>query len=114
MATSGMPGKPTPIQFCEHPTDDPVDMGLGFERAVPDILQRPPQSLETGIFTMEFLIDMIVYGLWITLLCLASFVLVVFGFGDGNLGTGCNETYSESCELVFRARATTFACLTCT
>ncbi|KAH9869874.1 hypothetical protein J1614_006794 [Plenodomus biglobosus] len=95
MATSGMP-----------------DMGLGFERAVPDILQRPPQSLKTGIFTMEFLVDMVVYGLWITLLCLASFVLVVFGFGDGNLGNNCNETYSPSCELVFRARATTFACLT--
>jgi hypothetical protein len=99
--------------FVEHLTDDPVDKGLGFERAVPDILQRPPQSLKTGIFTMEFLIDMIVYGLWITLLCLANFVLVVFGFGDGDLGTGCNETYSESCELVFRARATTFSCLTC-
>ncbi|KAF5850772.1 hypothetical protein GGP41_010425 [Bipolaris sorokiniana] len=95
MATSGLP-----------------DMGLGFERAVPDILQRPPQSLKTGIFTMEFLVDMVVYGLWITLLCLASFVLVVYGFGDGELGVGCNETYSEQCELVFRARACTFACLT--
>jgi hypothetical protein len=96
MATSGLP-----------------DMGLGFERAVPDILQRPPQSLKTGIFTMEFLVDMVVYGLWITLLCLSSFVLVVFGFGNGELGSGCNETYSASCELVFRARATTFACLIC-
>jgi Na+-exporting ATPase len=95
MATSGLP-----------------DMGLGFERAVPDILQRPPQSLKTGIFTMEFLVDMVVYGLWITLLCLSSFVLVVFGFGDGELGEGCNERYSDSCELVFRARPTTFACLT--
>ncbi|KAH7085339.1 hypothetical protein BKA63DRAFT_15206 [Paraphoma chrysanthemicola] len=95
MATSGLP-----------------DMGLGFERAVPDILQRPPQSLKTGIFTMEFLVDMVVYGLWITLLCLSSFVLVVYGFGDGSLGSGCNEGYNESCELVFRARATTFACLT--
>ena len=88
------------------------DMGLGFERAVPDILRRPPQSLKTGIFTKEFLIDMVVYGLWITLLCLASFVLVVFGFGDGELGQGCNEGYNDSCALVFRARATTFACLT--
>ncbi|KAF1953757.1 sodium P-type ATPase-like protein [Byssothecium circinans] len=95
MATSGMP-----------------DMGLGFERAVPDILYRPPQSLKTGIFTMEFVIDMVVYGLWITLLCLSSFVLVIYGFGDGDLGVGCNEHYSKSCELVFRARATTFACLT--
>lgn len=95
MATSGMP-----------------DMGLGFERAVPDILRRPPQSLKSGVFTAEFLADMVVYGLWITALCLASFSLVVFGFGNGDLGEYCNEDYSERCDVVFRARATTFACLT--
>ena len=96
MATSGMP-----------------DMGLGFERAVPDIMRRPPQSLKKGIFTTEFLVDMIVYGLWIAALCLASFSLVVFAFGDGNLGVDCNDTYDKDrCQTVFRARATTFACLT--
>ncbi|GKT52209.1 sodium- and chloride-dependent GABA transporter 1 [Colletotrichum spaethianum] len=95
MATSGMP-----------------DMGLGFERAVPDIMRRPPQSLKTGIFTMEFLIDMVVYGLWITALCLSSFSLVVYGFGNGELGENCNGSYNETCDTVFRARATTFACLT--
>ncbi|GKT51830.1 sodium transport ATPase 5 [Colletotrichum spaethianum] len=95
MATSGLP-----------------DMGLGFERAVPGILQRPPRSLKAGIFTKEFLTDMVFYGLWITLLCLASFTLVIYGFGNGELGEKCNETYSPSCDLVFRARATTFACLT--
>ncbi|KAK1522689.1 potassium/sodium efflux P-type ATPase [Colletotrichum paranaense] len=95
MATSGMP-----------------DMGLGFERAVPDIMRRPPQSLKTGIFTMEFLVDMVFYGLWITALCLSSFSLVVYGFGAGDLGESCNERYNDSCDTVFRARATTFACLT--
>jgi len=95
MATSGLP-----------------DMGLGFEKAVPGILNRPPQSLKAGIFTIEFLVDMIVYGLWITALCLSSFTLVVYGFGNGDLGENCNEKYSASCDLVFRARATTFACLT--
>ncbi|KXJ90570.1 sodium transport ATPase [Microdochium bolleyi] len=95
MITSGMP-----------------DMGLGFERAVPDIMSRPPQDLRTGIFDMEFLVDMVLYGLWITALCLASFTLVVFGFGNGDLGELCNDHYSESCDQVFRARATTFACLT--
>lgn len=88
------------------------DMGLGFERAVPDILRRPPQSLKTGIFTTEFLIDMVVYGLWITVLCLASFVLVVYRWGGGDLGQNCNESYNDTCDVVFRARATTFACLT--
>ncbi|KAK2026311.1 potassium/sodium efflux P-type ATPase [Colletotrichum zoysiae] len=95
MATSGMP-----------------DMGLGFERAVPDIMRRPPQSLKTGIFTAEFLVDMFVYGLWITALCLSSFSLVVYSFGDGRLGENCNGSYNETCDTVFRARATTFACLT--
>ncbi|KAK8869432.1 Sodium transport ATPase 5 [Apiospora arundinis] len=95
MVTSGMP-----------------DMGLGFERAVPGIMKRPPQSLKTGIFTCEFLVDMVVYGLWIAALCLATFSLVVFGFGDGSLGTNCNDAYSEACDTVYRARATTFATLT--
>jgi len=95
MVTSGMP-----------------DMGLGFERAAPDVMRRPPQSLKAGIFTTEFLVDMVVYGLWIAALCLAAFSLVVYGFGTGDLGRNCNGSYSDACDPVFRARATTFACLT--
>lgn len=55
---------------------------------------------------------MLVYGLWIAALCLGAFSLVMFGFGDGSLGTNCNESFNPTCETVFRARATTFACLT--
>ena len=55
---------------------------------------------------------MLVYGLWMSALCLSSFLLVVFGFGDGDLGSECNERFSDRCELVFRARATTFISLT--
>ena len=58
------------------------------------------------------IIDMGVYGVYMAALCLSSFTLVVFGFGDGNLGVNCNDRYSDSCELVFRARSTTFVCLT--
>ncbi|GJC78604.1 sodium transport ATPase 5 [Colletotrichum liriopes] len=92
-------------------TSGPPDMGLGFERAVPNVLQRPPRSLKAGIFTVEFLTDMVVYRLWIAALCLASFTLVVFGFGNGELSDRCNETFSKSCNLVFCARATTFVTL---
>lgn len=74
-------------------------------------MDRPPVSLKTGVFTIELMIDMLVYGLWLSALCLGSFALVMYGFGNGDLGTGCNATY-EGCALVFRARATTFACLT--
>ncbi len=87
------------------------DMGLGFERAVPNIMRRPPQSLKTGIFTLDFIVDMVVYGLWIAAFCLAGFVLRVYVWGARELGDNCNDEYSDACDTVFRARATTFACL---
>lgn len=45
-------------------------------------------------------------------LCLSAFTLVLFAWGDGNLATECNSSYSTSCDTVFRARATTFVCMT--
>lgn len=109
---SVFPLAPVQIIWVIMVTSGLPDMGLGFERAVPGIMQRPPQSLRTGIFTPEFLVDMVVYGLWIAALCLATFLLVVFGFGGGDLGSNCNKDYSAACDTVFRARATTFATLT--
>jgi P-type Na+/K+ transporter len=109
---SVFPLAPVEVIWIIMVTSGLPDMGLGFERAVPDIMSRPPQNLKTGVFDMEFMVDMVVYGLWITALCLGAFSLVVFGFGDGNLGTSCNEEYGPDCDTIFRARATTFACLT--
>ncbi|KAK6840865.1 potassium/sodium efflux P-type ATPase [Apiospora arundinis] len=94
---SVFPLAPVQIIWVIMVTSGMPDMGLG---------------LKTGIFTLEFLIDMVVYGLWIAALCLATFSLVVYGFGDGDLGIDCNGHYSASCDTVFRARATTFATLT--
>ena len=45
-------------------------------------------------------------------LCLASFALVLYAWGGGAIGDNCNNEYSASCDTIFRARATTFACLT--
>ncbi|KAK4184263.1 hypothetical protein QBC35DRAFT_60875 [Podospora australis] len=109
---SVFPLAPVEIVWIIMITSGLPDMGLGFERAVPDIMRRPPQPLKTGIFTLEFFVDMVVYGLWVAALCLGAFVLRVYAWGDGELGHNCNESYSESCDTVFRARATTFACLT--
>ncbi|KAK3319865.1 hypothetical protein B0T19DRAFT_478905 [Cercophora scortea] len=110
---SVFPLAPVEIVWIIMATSGPPDMGLGFERAVPDIMRRPPRNLKHGIFTTEFCVDAVVYGLWIALLCLASFVLVIYAFGgEGNLGENCNDAYSSACDTVFRARATTFACLT--
>lgn len=131
---SVFPLAPVEILWIIMITSGMPDMGLGFEIAAPDIMQRPPQNvshpmnhlkqelhllttrlqLKQGVFTPELLVDMVVYGLWMSGLCLASFVLVLYGFGNGaaDLGDNCNNEYSEECKVVFRARATTFACLT--
>ena len=109
---SVFPLAPVQIMWVIMITSGMPDMGLGLEIAAPDILERPPVSLKAGVFTWEVCFDMLAYGLWMSALCLASFLLVVYGFGNGELGENCNESYSETCETVFRARATTFVSLT--
>lgn len=109
---SVFPLAPVEILWVIMITSGMPDMGLGFEAAAPDLMQRPPHPLEIGVFTWEVMVDMCVYGLWMAALCLSAFSLVMFAFGDGNLGANCNDAYSEACDTVFRARATTFVCLT--
>ena len=110
---SVFPIAPVEIMWIIMITSGLPDMGLGFELAAPDILRRPPQSLKRGIFTIELMVDMAIYGILIAALCLTSFVLVLYGFEDG-FGTarGCNDSIQGGCDEVFRARATCFACLT--
>ncbi|KAF2395736.1 sodium transport atpase [Trichodelitschia bisporula] len=106
------PLSPVEIIWVIMATGGLPDMGLGMEVAAPDIMDRPPHDLKTGIFSFELLADMGVYGVLMAALCLSAFSLVMYGFGDGNLGHNCNDAYSAECDLVFRARATTFVCLT--
>ncbi|KAH2265337.1 hypothetical protein KXW26_004658 [Aspergillus fumigatus] len=108
---SVFPIAPVEILWIIMITSGLPDMGLGMEIAAPDIMDRPPQTKQ-GIFTWEVIVDTMVYGVWMAALCLASFSLVLFGWGDGNLASGCNSDYSPECDGVFRARATTFVCMT--
>ncbi|KAJ5100551.1 hypothetical protein N7456_006603 [Penicillium angulare] len=113
---SVFPISPVEIIWIIMITSGLPDMGLGMERAAPDVMDRPPQSKQ-GIFTWEVIIDTLVYGVWMAALCLSAFALVMFRWGDGNLGEGCNTQYNPSskpysCDTVFRARATTFTCMT--
>lgn len=109
---SVFPLAPVQILWIIMITSGMPDMGLGFEIAAPDIMQRPPQNLKQGVFSPELLIDMVVYGVWMAALCICSFIVVLYGFGGGQIGEDCNNHYSPGCKTVFRARATTFACLT--
>lgn len=70
------------------------------------------EQLKYGVFTPEFLLDMIVYGVLMAGCVLGSFTVVIFGFDDGNLGQNCNNGYSDLCDDVFRARATCYSTMT--
>merc|ERR1712225_72270 len=109
---SVFPLAPVEILWVIMITSGMPDMGLGFEAPAADIMLRPPRSLKTGVFTPEVMIDMLVYGLWMAALCLSSFTVVLYGFSNGDLARNCNDKYSQECDTVFRARATTFVCLT--
>ncbi|KAI3406591.2 ENA1 [Candida oxycetoniae] len=85
-------------------------MGLGQEKAQQDILDQPPNK---SIFTWEVMIDMFSYGIWMAACCLACFVVIVYGKGDGYLGSNCNsESGNQGCLLVFQGRSGAFAAFT--
>lgn len=109
---SVFPISPVEIMWIIMVTSGLPDMGLGFEVAAPDIMQRPPQNLKRGVFTIEIMVDMFFYGLWIAALCLSAFVLILYGFENGQIGLGCNDSIRDGCDVIFRARATSFATLT--
>lgn len=90
-------------------------MALGFEPAAEDVMDRPPHNIKTGIFTLEVILDLLVYGVWVGALCLSTFAVCVWGFGPGTLADSwnCNKPTSAhdrgECRPIFRARGTTWA-----
>ncbi|KAM0261498.1 hypothetical protein ACHAQJ_002179 [Trichoderma viride] len=108
------PLSPLEILWANLVTSSPLALGLGLEEAQPDILQRPPRSLRAGVFTVDLIRDQFMYGTFMGSLCLAAFMLVAYaasGHGFYHLPIDCNEHAHDSCDPVFRARATTFATL---
>ena len=70
--------------------------------------------MRVGVFTKSLIIDKMVYGVTMGSLCLVGFATVVYGRGGGRLGEDCNQDFNDTCDVVFEARATTFAVLTFT
>ncbi|KAG0259908.1 Na+ ATPase [Mortierella polycephala] len=109
---SVFPMSPVQILFLNMITSSPPAMGLGLEPASEYNMSEPPRSAKQGLFTYEIIMDTFVYGLAMGLLTFGAFCLVLFGNNGGNLGSGCNNEYSDGCHGVFLARATGYACLT--
>ena len=109
---SVFPLSPLQILWINMLTSSFPAFGLGREQASADIMRRPPHDHKRGVFTREITIDIMVYGSIMGACTLLTFAIVVYGVGNGDLGVDCNREYSESCAVVFRARAAVFAELT--
>ena len=110
--SSVFPLSPLQILWINMLTSSFPAFGLGREHASSDIMRHPPHDNKRGVFTLQIIVDMIVYGSIMGACTLLTFVIIVYGTGNGELGFDCNRDYSESCAVVFRARAAVFAELT--
>lgn len=111
--SSVFPLSPLEILWVNMITSSFLALGLGMEEAQADIMTRSPRDLRVGVFTWELICDKMLYGTWAGILCLVSFIIVIYSPGEGNmsLGEGCNEDYNPTCDTVFRGRATVFSVL---
>ncbi|USP72995.1 hypothetical protein yc1106_00269 [Curvularia clavata] len=107
------PLSPIEILWVNLITSSFLAIGLGLEESQEDSMFRPPHDNKKGVFSTELITDKFIYGFFMGALCLFSFAIVAYvGPGGGNLGSGCNEGYNDTCDVVFRARATTYATIT--
>ena len=112
MGISVFPLSPLQILWINMLTSSFPAFGLGREKASLEVMRRPPHDNKKGVFTWQIVVDMLVYGTLMGTLTLMSFVAIVYGPGNGDLGHDCNRVYSPACDVVFRARAAVFAELT--
>ncbi|KAG0309707.1 Na+ ATPase [Dissophora globulifera] len=100
------------ILFLNMVTSSPPAMGLGLEPPSASNMREPPRAVKQGLFSFEVVMDTFIYGLFMGALSFVNYCIVVFALNNGNLGSDCNGHYTESCDGVFRARATSYATLT--
>jgi Ca2+-transporting ATPase len=85
-------------------------IGLGFERAEPDVMRKPPHDLRGGVLSKQVVCDLFVYGITMGWTSLVVFLIMIFGLGEGRLGLDCNDV-GPFCTTVFEARSATFTTL---
>lgn len=101
---------PLEILWLNMFTSGPPATGLSLDKPTKDVLQVPPNT--GGFFTIELIADTFVYGFWLGVMTLLSFVVILYGFDSGPKGTNCNKTNgSKECYPIWSARATSFGIL---
>lgn len=101
---------PLQILWLNMLTSSPPALGLGIEPLSKKEMKKSPQI--AGLWTWEVLLDLFIYGVAMGGLTVGCFAMVLFYYGDGIVGTGCNKHTSDEqiaiCSQVFRARASAF------
>jgi len=102
---------PLQILWINMVTSSPPALALGVEPAPRKVMQRPPNT--AGLFTVEFLVDTMVYGVIMGAITLLSFVFALYVFKGGDIGINCNTFGDESvgCTSVYEARSVPFILL---
>ncbi|KAG8935760.1 hypothetical protein FRC02_006569 [Tulasnella sp. 418] len=106
---SVFPLSPLAVLWINMITSSPPAFGLGLEPPAANVMKRPPHNIKTGVFTWQVVISCFYYGTVMGATCLLTFVAIVWGRHDGNLGHECNRESSDDCIPVFRARSAVFA-----
>eukprot|EP00758_Cryptobia_borreli_P013090 Tbor_TRINITY_DN5804_c0_g1::TRINITY_DN5804_c0_g1_i1::g.6128::m.6128 len=102
---------PIEILWLNMFTGSPPATGLSLDEAEPTILHVPPNR--KGFFTKELIADTIIYGIFLGVSSLMSFIFVVYGVhnGLGENAKNCNSRHGTNCEIVWTARSTAFSVL---
>lgn len=104
------PLTPMQILWLNVITDTPICMALGAEPVSSDAMKQPPKSRADGLFNLEMLIDMTVFGVVIGTFSLANFAITFFTYSNRDQ---FEIIYGKSVQTsLYVARATCFFTLT--
>ena len=111
------PISPVGALFINTIASGPVALALGLEPTASDAMIKPPSHFST-MFTLEWILDLFFYGIFLGALCFANYIIVIYGYNQGNnsIGIDCNSKYDrldsdDDCRVVYRARAASYASL---
>ncbi|KAJ3033432.1 hypothetical protein HDV00_006366 [Rhizophlyctis rosea] len=123
------PMAPIQILWLNMITSSPIALAIAYEPGDPDLMRQPPRGTTglnspqkkrhrflptSSLFTTEFILDALVYGITMGLCSLASFILTLALSPNGFAvpAAECNHEgashVSEGCEGVYRARGVVF------
>lgn len=99
---------PIEILWANMLTGSAPAIGLSLDDPEDNILEVPPNR--KGFFTLELILDTLVYGCILGVSSLCAFIFVMYGpFNDDySMGHDCNVSSGVGCDTIWRARSTAF------